>query len=81
MIPFAINYFPFTADKLKRLFGSTGGGGGGDSRKPLMYDPGYATLDPVPHNAGTHTTFTPHISQAYKPAQFTGEEGVPAGAR
>ena len=72
--------FLYAADKLKRMFGSTGGSGGSDSRKPLVYDPGYATLDPVPHNTSTHTTFTPQISQAYKAAQFAGEEGIPAGA-
>lgn len=69
-----------SADKLKRMFGSTGGSGGGSS-KPLVYDPGYATMDPVPHNTGSHSAFTPQISQAYHSGQFTGEEGLPTGAR
>ena len=69
------------ADKLKRMFGSSSGGSGGYSSKPLVYDPGYATMDPVPHNTTAHSNFTPQMTQAYQPAKFTGEEGIPTGAR
>ena len=63
------------------MFGSTSGGGGGSSSRPLLYDPGYATMDPVPHNTTAHSNFTPQMTQAYQPAKFAGDEGIPTGAR
>lgn len=62
----------YTADKLKTLFGTS------TKATPLVYDPSYATMDPVPHNVYGGTTSSAGGSHA------TGrylEHGLPEGAR
>ena len=63
------------AEKLKSLFGTTG------KSNAVVYDPSYATMDPVPHNSSANTPFTVHVPNTGNPHRYQGSEGRPAGVR
>ena len=59
------------ADRLKSLFGSSG------KSDALVYDPSYATMDPVPHNVSSQSTFSVNV-----PVRSSAAGGsTPVGAR
>ena len=66
---------PYEGDKLKALFGTSGK----SPSNTVTYDPNYATLDPVPHNTGTNTPFTPQIN-SYSSGRYL-DGPAPSGAR
>ena len=67
------SYDPTIADKLKALFGSTG------KTNTVVYDPNYATMDPVPHNTTSSSPFLVHVPQSVSSTHYQGEAGRPSG--
>ena len=71
------------ADKLKSMFTRVGGGSPRSSGGTKVYDPSYATMDPVPHNSATSTPFTPQINsmtQSYSSSSRFVEGPMPTGS-